>query len=190
MVPALVEGHLDGRLLRALWRQLGLDAQSLHLRDAGGSRFWQLALKYNEAGRHQRVDGLADLEQAPCPSLPLQRLQPERSAGFRLRIAVRMLESWLMADREGLAAWLGVAVRLVPHEPDREPHPKRALVELARSSRKRSIREAHVPQGSGAIVGPEYTTLVGEFIDGQWQAARARPRSPSFERACERWVEL
>lgn len=189
MVPALVEGHLDGRLLRALWRQLGLDAQSLRLRDAGGSRFWQLALKYNEAGRHQRVVGLADLEQAPCPSMLLQRLQPARSAGFRLRIAVRMLESWLMADREALAAWLGVAARSVPHDPDREPHPKRALVELARSSRKRSIREALVPQGSGAIVGPEYTTLVGEFIDGQWRAARARPRSPSLERACVRWSE-
>ena len=189
MVPAVVEGHLDGRLLKALWRQLGLDEQPLLIRDAGGSGFWRLASKYNEAGRHLRVVGLADLEQAPCASALLQHLKPSRSAGFKLRLAVRMMESWLLADRDSVAAFLGVRIAAIPREPDRETHPKRTLVNLARTSRKRSIREALVPNGSGALVGPEYTPVVGAFIDGRWDAARARANSPSLERACVRWSE-
>ncbi len=189
MVPAVVEGHLDGRLLSVVWRQLGLDEQPLVIRDAGGSSFWRLASKYNEAGRHQRVVGLGDLENATCASALLQHLKPSRSAGFKLRLAVRMLESWLLADREAVAAFLGVRVAAIPREPDREAHPKRTLVNLARTSRKRSIRESLVPNGSGASVGPEYTPVVGAFIDSRWNAERARVNSPSLERACVRWAE-
>ena len=189
MVFAVVEGHLDGRLLKVLWRQLGLDEHPLQVRDAGGSGFWLLASKYNEAGRHQRVIGLADLEQAPCASALMQQLKPSRSPGFKLRLAVRMLESWLLADRDAVAAFLGVRAAAIPREPDREAHPKRALVDLARTSRKRSIREALVPNGSGALVGPEYTAVIGSFIDVRWDAARARTNSPSLDRACMRWTE-
>ena len=189
MVPAIVEGHLDGRLLHAVWRQLGLDDHPLVMRDAGGSGFWRLASKYNEAGRFQRVVGLADLEQAACAPALLARLKPSRSVGFKLRLAVRMLESWLLADREAIAAFLGVRVAAVPREPDREVHPKRTLVNLARTSRKRSIRDSLVPNGSGALVGPEYTPVIGAFIDERWTASRARLNSPSLERACRRWTE-
>ena len=189
MVPAIVEGHLDGRLLSVVWRQLGLDGRLLVVRDAGGSGFWKLASKYNEAGRHQLVVGLADLEQADCAPALLKRLKPPRVAGFKLRLAVRMLESWLLADREAAAAFLGVRVSAIPREPDLEAHPKRTLVDIARTSRRRSIREALVPDGSGALVGPEYTPVIGSFIDGRWNAARARLNSPSLERACLRWME-
>lgn len=189
MVPAIVEGHLDGRLLSVVWRQLGLDGRPLVVRDAGGSGFWKLASKYNEAGRHQLVVGLADLEQNECAPALLKRLQPARVSGFKLRLAVRMLESWLLADRVAVAAFLGVRVSAIPREPDREAHPKRALVNIARTSRRRWIREALVPNGSGALVGPEYTPVIGSFIDSQWDAARARLNSPSLERACLRWME-
>lgn len=187
MIPALVEGHLDGRLLKVLWRQLrGID--ELVVRDAGGSAFWSLAVKYNQAGLHRTVLGLADLEQAACAPDLLARLGTARAPGFQLRIAVRMLESWLLADRQAIAAFLGVRVAQVPAEPDLDPHPKRSLVGLARTSRKRSIREALVPAESGAAVGPEYTPFVTAFIEAHWDCRRARPNSPSLERACARWA--
>lgn len=100
MVYALVEGYLDGRLLKALFRQLHGDAVELMLRDAvGGANFWKVAERYNEAARHQTMIGLADLEQVPCPSKQLATLKGGVSAGFKLRLAVRMLESWVIADR-------------------------------------------------------------------------------------------
>jgi hypothetical protein len=188
LIPALVEGQLDGRLLRVLWRQLGLAVDELNVRDSGGgNEFWRRAAGFNKAGRHQRVVGLVDLEQAACPLLLLKRMRPRLSEGFQLRIAVRMLESWLLADRQAMAAFLGVAIDRLPREPDLEAHPKRTLVELARRSRKRWIREALVPEGTGAAVGHTFTPVIGGFIDGQWHVSRARLNSPSLEKACVRW---
>lgn len=101
-----------------------------------------------------------------------------------------MMESWLLADRDSVAAFLGVRIAAIPREPDRETHPKQTLVNLARTSRKRSIRQALVPDGSGALVGPEYTPVIGGFIDDRWDASRARANSPSLDRACVRWMEV
>lgn len=190
MLHAVVEGHLDGRLLRVLLAQLGHDISSMVVKDAGGSGFWKDAQRFNEAGRHMTVLGLADLEQAPCPVILLSRLKGGKAAGFKLRLAVRMLESWIMADREAFAGFLGVRTALVSPDPDAESHPKRKIVALARQSKKRMIREALVPNDSGAVVGPEYTPVMAGFVESGWNVLRARTNSPSLSRACNCWSTL
>ena len=81
--------------------------------------------------------------------------------GARYRVAVRAIEAWLLADAERLAKYLGIPRTLVPRFPDQGDHPKRTLVNLARRSRKRAIREGMTPrQGSGVQVGPEYLSCV------------------------------
>lgn len=191
MVNALVEGYLDGRLLRILWAQIGLGEQRLVVRDAGGgSSFWKLADRFNQAGRHRTMIGLADLEQVQCAATQLGKLKGGLSDGFKLRLAVRMLESWLMADRAAFASFMGVAIARIPSEPDEEPHPKRMVTSLARTSSKRSIREGLVPEHSSGLVGPEYTSMMSDFIDSHWDSTRARRRSPSLERACTRWSQI
>lgn len=188
MIPALVEGYLEERLLAVLWRQLGR-SEALTFRNAGGSPFWGHARRFNEAGEHQLVLGLADLEQASCASAALEALGKPRSNGFKLRLAVRMIESWVMADRESFAAYLGVRVAQVPREPDLLEHPKRAVVDLARRSRRRSVRDAVVPSGSGPV-GAEYMPFMTTFVGSRWEVGRARLNSPSLERACRRWLDI
>lgn len=190
MIPALVEGYLDERVLKVLWSQSGRDPDDLIVRNAAGNPFWRLAQKYNQAGRNSLVLGLADLEQEVCVAVALRQLVPARSEGFKLRLAVRMVESWLMADRDALAAYLGVGVGALPRDPDTEPHPKRRIVDIARGSRKRAIRECLVPQGTGAVVGAEYTPVMAEFVERHWDVSRARRVSPSLDRACIRWGEI
>lgn len=187
MLHAVVEGHLDGCLLRVLLTQLGHDTSSMVVKDAGGSGFWKVAQRFNEAGRHRIVLGLADLEQTPCPLALLARLNGGKAGGFKLRLAVRMLESWIMADREAFAGFLGVRMALVSPDPDAEPHPKRKIVALARQSKKRMIREALVPGDSGAVVGPEYTPVMAGFVESGWNVLRACANSPSLARACNCW---
>ena len=188
MIPALVEGHLDERVLRVLWRQIGRGDEELVIRDArGGSPFWTAAARYNEAGLRQPTIGLADLEAETCATSALQRLGRPRSAGFALRLAVRMVESWLIADRHAFAGYLGVAASHIPAYPDQLDHPKRTVIELARTSRKRAVRDGLVPAGS-ASVGPEYVPLMARFVDEAWQVERARTRSASLDRACARWA--
>jgi hypothetical protein len=82
-----------------------------------------------------------------------------------LRAVVPELESWLIADRAGLAVWLGIAVATIPPEPERLTDPKQALVNLARRSRHARLREALAPpQGSSHSVGPGYASLIEEFV--------------------------
>lgn len=188
---ALVEGYLDGRLLITLMRQLRITDSNLVIRDAGGHHnFWKIAEQYNAAGRHRVLIGLADLEQISCASQQLNSLTGGLSSGFRLRLAVRMIESWIVADRTAFASFLGVPVSRIPAEPDLEVHPKRLIGELAKHSSRRAIREGLAPQHSSALVGPEFTASMARFIDTNWDSGRARKHSPSLNRACARWGEL
>jgi hypothetical protein len=58
------------------------------------------------------------------------------------------------------------------------------LVNLARASRKRTIRMNLVPKpGSTAKVGPAYNKHLCEFVQNQWDPLLARSSSPSLERA-------
>ena len=189
MIPALVEGHLEERLLGVLWKQLGHASRRLTIRNAGGSPFWINARRYNEAGKHQLVVGLADLEQAPCATDALKQLEKPLSTGFKLRLAVKMIESWVIADREAFASHLGLRIAHVPKQPDLLDHPKRTVVDLARQSRKKSVREALIPTGQG-LVGAEYTPFMAGFVESRWRSEEARKTSPSLERACLSWTNL
>ena len=116
---------------------------------------------------------------------------PGRHPNMLFRVVVREIESWILADREGIAKLLHVSVSRVPRLPEEEPDPKRAVVNLARHSRSRRMREALVPRaGSTAQVGPDYNTLLESFILHEWNPATARLRSPSLDKCLTRTEEL
>lgn len=187
-IPAVVEGYLEAVFLPVVLAQFGrADLQPTIRTAGGGAKFWPIAVRYNKAGEHTAVIGLADLEQADCAPALLASELPRKSAGFHLRIAVRMLESWLIADRQSLAAFLKVPIAAIPADPDSEAHPKRKLAELSRKSTSKAIRDAMMPDDSGGIVGADYVATMSEFMKNHWQCARARKLSPSLERACNRW---
>ena len=105
---------------------------------------------------------------------------------MRYRVAVRAIEAWLLADAERLAEYLGISQALIPRFPDQDDHPKRTLVNLARRSRKRVIREEMIPRpGSGAQVGPGYLSCVQAFVSAGssiWRPQVAQERSDSLRR--------
>lgn len=110
---------------------------------------------------------------------------------FLCRFAVHEIESWLLADRRGMADFLGIAMSRLPLQPDEETFPKKALVRLARFSRKKSIREGvPPPPGHHASVGPEYMNYLSEFIANCWDIKAASCCSPSLERCVRRLKEL
>jgi hypothetical protein len=131
---------------------------------------------------------LTDLDQHPCPtSLIDDWLDVERHANLIFRVAVREVESWLLADREGLADFLGIDAVNIPLLPDEIPDPKRSLVNLARRSRIRALRESIVPRReSTAVQGPDYNGCLGEFVRRKWGRDAAVESSPSLNRAWRR----
>jgi hypothetical protein len=101
------------------------------------------------------------------------------------RVAVREIEAWLLADRERLAAFLGVKSARLPANPEEEPDPKRIIVELAQQSRRREIREDMAPRpGSGRQIGPAYSSRLIEFVSGSggWRPEVAARSSDSLRR--------
>jgi hypothetical protein len=110
------------------------------------------------------------------------------------RVAVRQVESWLLADRERLAKFLAVSTAKIPPVPEAINNPKNTVIELARQSRRREIREDMVPRpGSARAVGPAYTARLIEFVIGGergWRPDVAARHSESLNRSLRCLVRI
>ena len=116
----------------------------------------------------------------------------EIAPALLIRVAVLEIESWILADREGIAEWLGVALNVVPRSPETLEDPKRVFVQLASRSRRRYMREGMSPSEVRGThrTGPDYNEMVSEFVALQWNPEAARYNSPSLDRAINRISEL
>ncbi|OPY52801.1 MAG: hypothetical protein A4E49_01754 [Methanosaeta sp. PtaU1.Bin112] len=176
-------------ILRILESQ---DVISSNKRFSVGSRFHGRGfgyLKRNISGFNKASKGmpyliLTDLDDKECAPIMIQEWLPEtKSPNLIFRVAVREVESWLLADGPGFARFLGVSTKKVTAKPDDLPDPKACLINLARKSIKRSIREDLVPkQGSTAKQGPAYNECLASFVQESWNPSNARRSSPSLER--------
>lgn len=128
-----------------------------------------------------------------CPGEVVTTWLPHRQPKMLLRVVVRELESWLLADRENMADFLQIAISKIPANPENLKDPKLTLVNLARHSRGKQIREALVPEtGSTASVGRLYTSEIIRFISIKWDISQARQNAPSLDRCWSRlklWAE-
>jgi hypothetical protein len=116
---------------------------------------------------------------------------PNRQTTMLLRVVVRELESWLLADHENMATFLSVSKELVPGNSEQLPDPKEEVVRLARRSRSKAIRESLVPRaGSTARVGPLYEAEMIRFIRNHWDISHAASYAPSLARCVQRLREL
>jgi hypothetical protein len=128
---------------------------------------------------------LTDLDRHPCaPALRRDWLPGPISERLLFRVAVREVESWLIADPEGLAGFLGISRAKIPLAPDQLPEAKGSLLSLVKTSRKRALRSEILPApGSTAPVGLGYNLQWSRFVRDHWSPRRAAERSPSLQHA-------
>jgi hypothetical protein len=89
-----------------------------------------------------------------------------------------------LADRSGFAYFLNIKKELIPENVDGINDPKQLVINLARRSRKRSLREAIVPiPDSTARVGPDYNGQLSSFVLDAWNIQEAIRYSDSLRRA-------
>lgn len=101
-----------------------------------------------------------------------------------IRFAEMEAESWVMADRDAIAAFLDVPANRVPQSPDALLDAKQSLVNIARRSRSSRVRSEICPAaGATALVGPGYNAALEEFISSSWRARQAIRNSESLRRA-------
>ncbi len=58
---------------------------------------------------------------AQRPSQAVIQWLPKPTHGMRFQVAVRAVEAWLMADRDGIASFLAVSLSRIPHRIDLDP---------------------------------------------------------------------
>ncbi len=140
---------------------------------------------FNKAARGTPFLVLSDLEEAECaPAQINEWLQIPKHHNLLFRIAVREIESWLLADRSGFAYFLNIRKELIPENVDGINDPKQLVINLARRSRKRTLREAIVPiPDSTARVGTDYNGQLSSFVLDAWNIEEAIKHSDSLRRA-------
>lgn len=185
-ISLIAEGLLDEQVLRQLIVQVAPHLEAGVCYGKRGRDWLRENLsKFNLAAHAWPYVSLADLEQDECPPTLLQLWLPHGiHENMRPRIAVRMIESWLLADREACAEFLGVSIQRFPQFPDDENNPKQVMVGLARRSRSRTIRGDMMPaQGTIGMVGKNYRGQLEKFVLQYWSAERAQAHSPILQRA-------
>ncbi len=136
---------------------------------------------------------VTDLDQGQCPpSLRNEWMESNRLAriphNLIFCVAVREIESWLIADVENLASFLRVRPEQIERNPESNlDNPKGHLVSLARRSGNSDLKRDLTPQrGSRAAVGLGYNARLVEFVNQRWNPEAAAQNSPSLQRAINR----
>ena len=186
VLTAAVEGITDEVLLRRVCAFSGTAIGQVYGK-RGKSHILARINGFNHSAQFRHWIVLLDLDgDGPCAPDVLQKWLPAPSRLMCLRVAVREIESWLLADPERIGRYLSVPVKAIPAEPDSIPDPKQLMVNLARRSRRRAIREDFVPNpGSGQPVGPAYASRMIEFIqdsEAGWRPEVAAQNSNSLQR--------
>lgn len=187
----VVEGTTDESAIRVVLEECGHSTGRVFGRR--GRDYIQKKIQgYNDAaalGSPWLV--VVDLDRDDCPGGLIGQWLPDRSEHLTFRVAVRMLEAWLLGDAERASSFLGVAVSRIPADPDTLSDPKKSVIELAKKSRKSDIRKGIPPkEGSGARVGPTYGADLTNYASNLWRPNVAAQNSQSLEKCMRRLREV
>jgi hypothetical protein len=191
IIDSAVEGIVDEALARRLVSIAGADAGAVYGR-TGKQNLLDRVAGFNEAARRSPWLVLIDLDNDfRCGPEALEAWLPRPTEWMCFRIAVREAEAWLMADSEALASYLSIARSVIPREPETLVDPKQMMVNLARRSRRREIREEMVPRArSGRTVGPGYPGRVIDYITSAWRPEIAATTAPSLQKCLAALTDL
>lgn len=140
---------------------------------------------FNRAARVMHYFVLTDCDNHSCVVELIQDYLPDPVHNNMIfRVAVNEVESWILADREGFAKYMGIDHNLVPMNTDSIPYPKQCLINMARKSRNKHLRTGIVPKdGSTATQGPYYNSCLIPFVQQSWDLDNACKHSNSLLRA-------
>jgi hypothetical protein len=163
------------------------------LRQGGNGYLRSRIRKFCEIARHSPVLVVTDLDTHGCPAALradwLHQLPPPPA--LLLRVAVREIESWLLADHDAILALLGKPVRRrLPDNPDTLPDPKDFLLDLAVRAPKTVRQALRAEPGAIARQGLGYNNHLCALVRASWRPERAAERSPSLQRTIARIREL
>jgi len=184
IVALATEDELSERVCERLLAEAGLAISELRFRKNGFGYLKSKIDNFVSLARHQPLLLLTDLDQLPCAPTLIQRWMGKNRApeNLILRVAVRQVEAWILADGKAITDLLGRRCR-PPSHPEDLPDSKRHLLELARLA-PRAIRDDLVAaKGAIASQGLGYNSVLSNLVSSQWCPKRAAMKAPSLARA-------
>lgn len=147
--------------------------------------------KFHNLAQISPVLIITDLDHAECPPslrkswLDSSNIPEPLPNNMMFCIAQTEIESWLLADSEGISAFLKVSTAQL--KPDIEfsvLDSKEYLVRLAAGSKNANIRDDLTPSAkSGAATGVNYNYRLSQFVSNDWSPREAAGHSVSLNRA-------
>lgn len=160
------------------------------LRRGGAGYLYKKMGSWYQMAQYQIMLILTDLDHAKCPVEYREKWLSQKSvpANLVFRIAVREVESWVLADHQGMRELIGNK-GVLPREPDILDDPKQTFLELAKVASK-NIRDDLIKNVNGHLrPGLGYNFQLTRWIKSSWSPERASERSPSLARARKRLRE-
>jgi hypothetical protein len=129
---------------------------------------------------------LVDLDDSECAPMKVKDWLSKipKAHNLMLRIAVTEVESWLLADFDGLMEYLHVPNQVSSQSCETIRYPKEVIVAYASKSRLGEIKRDMCPlrERMGAV-GPGYQSLMRSFARDVWNFEEASKASPSLSSA-------
>ena len=181
-VNLVVEDLLSAAVLRRILGDLNISVATCY--GLQGNNYIRQRLRaFHKASQYIPYVILTDLDNNPCPPQLIsnwgQGLNP--SGSFIFRVAVKEVESWLLADRINFAVYLGIPPVRIPNNVEGIPNTKEFLINLAKGARKKQMREDIAPlAGSFGKRGKDYNGALIRFVRQHWNYNTALAYSQSL----------
>ena len=182
----IVEGVTDIPVVTALMRAAGWADSEFSVTSANGKGAIDNNIrKYWKAARVHPFVIFRDLDRdgEGCPvtlRAELVEHTPGESPDLLIRIVDQCIESWILADRQGVAEFCGVSPARVKIPAS---HHKSYLLSMFREAK---LKDAVAHVDNELDFGPAYELHVQRFMTTAWNAGRAADDSPSLRRALQR----
>ena len=186
----IVEGVTDIPVVTALMRAAGWDEDQVAVRSVNGQGAIDARIqKYWEASQiiPHVIFRDVDYDEGACPVAlrsALSSKTPGDSPNLLIRIVDQCIESWMLADRRGIAEFCGVSPARVKIPAS---HHKSYLLSMFREAK---LKDAVAHVDNELDFGPAYELHVQRFMTTAWNAGRAADDSPSLRRALQRLRDL
>lgn len=187
-----VEGETDVPVVSAVMKAAGWGSDEFRVFAKGGSGEVGKVLR-KQAVKSSPVPRIFIIDaDGHCPVELRRSLLPGGSVkSVLLRVCDNEIESWILADNQAFSRFFNMPLAKVesPDGVDVKERMLRCVYRLGTSNAQDFAREPSKHLGKYRF-GSRYHTLIGRFIDEEWDAQRAAQRSDSLKRAVQRLGEL
>jgi hypothetical protein len=185
-VLLVVEDILQEVVLRKLLHVYRKDINIVTVSGKCGNMYIKENIRtFNAASQSLPHIIMTDLDRKFCaPQLIKDWINFDIHKNMFFRIAEKEIDAWLLSDREAFARLMNIPINKIPMNTQEIAEPKQYIINLARKSRKKNIKDI-VPDGMGKQ-GPGYNIILQKFVYEQWDAERAANNNESLRKTIDR----